>query len=337
MEGLDIVVGTRPDIIKMFPLIFEMDKRKLPFKINYTSQHTMYEMFGSFVDLFGLKEIIEKNLIQEPFYKTVCVYGDTDSCFKKAYEYKRTGRNVLHIEAGLRCEDNFMLEEINRRLVDRITDYFFCPTNTELENIKTEGLIESKLSKNNMAWITGNLISDSIEKILQKNRFRKKEDVDILITIHRRENIYNKDFLILLEQIQKLQKTFKIVFPIHPHTLNKLTFGWEKKINFISPLSYLDFINFLKDCKLVVTDSGGVLEESCILHKPCVVVRKFTERPHAMERNGILCPNYEDLFKLCNISLTDKKTLTYSNPYSCPDKNLSVSEFMCDIIDDFII
>jgi UDP-N-acetylglucosamine 2-epimerase (non-hydrolysing) len=331
-KGIDLVVGTRPDIIKMAPLILELDRRGIPFKIKYTGQHKRFEMFDSFVELFGLNEIVSKNQTAFPYYNVGAVYGDTDSCFKWAYEYKRSGREVLHVEAGLRCADEFMLEEMNRRLTDRISNYFFCPTNGNLRNIFWEGLLT-----NNKAWITGNLISDSLNIILEKlDPNAIKYNVDILVTIHRRENIYNKHFPKLLEQLRRLQEKFEVIFPIHPHTLDKLPKEWKKSLNFMSPLSYLEFIQTLRDAKIVITDSGGVLEESCILRKPCIVTRKYTERLEAMDRNGILCPDYTKLYDLC-LSKIDKDLEDYSNIYDSPASGKTVAETMADLIEEEII
>lgn len=337
-KGIDLVVGTRPDIIKMAPLILELDRRGVPFKIKYTGQHKRFEMFDSFVELFGLKNIFDCHRTVLPYSDIGAVYGDTDSCFKWAYEYKRSGRKVLHIEAGLRCADQFMLEEMNRRLTDRISNYFFCPTLRNLRQIFWEGLLNHYDSfKTNRGWVTGNLISDSLEIILKKlDPNAIKYHVEILVTIHRRENIYNKDFPKLLEQLTKLQKKYAVVFPIHPHTLDKLPKEWKKSINFISPLNYLEFIQTMQDAKLIITDSGGVLEESCILHKPCIVARKYTERPEAMDRNGFLCTNYMSLFDL-SLSKIEKKLEDYLNPYTSPISGKSVTETMADIIEKEII
>jgi len=325
MKGIDLVVSTRPDIIKISPLILEMEKRKLPFKILYTGQHKDFNMFGTFSRQFGVEDILNQKRISEPYYPLVGVYGDTDSCFQQAYNYKRARREVLHIEAGLRCYDQFMFEEINRVLTDRISNYFFCPTVESVHNLVRDNL-------NGKAFLTGNLINDALNFILPSiPPDKRKDEANILITIHRRENILDDDFPILLDQIHEIQKKYSTIFPIHPHTKKVFPKGYEF-IKTCDPLDYVYFIRQLAGSKLVITDSGGVLEECCLLKTKCVVVRTCTERPEAMSRNGTLCINYRHL---CDkVKSIMKTTLPeYSNPYKSPFDGKTVAETMCDILD----
>lgn len=336
-KGIDIVVSTRPDIIKLAPLILELNRRRIPFKIKWTKQHESYEMFTQFARIFYIEDLIKERAVDKPYYGIGAVYGDTDSCFKEAYAYKRSGRRVLHIEAGLRCPDEFMHEEINRRLTDRISNYFFCPTRLNMDNVIQED--PTLRWKRDFAWVTGNLISDALSVAsyasIWDNNFKREpiQDLGILITIHRRENLYNPEFKVLLEQIQKLQKKYNTMFPIHPHT-NFMLSGMETKVDICPPLGYPDFINAMKSAKIVITDSGGVLEECCILHKPCIVVREYTERPEATIRCGKLCPDYSKLEELVEFLMRYRGTELgdYKNPYLSPEKGQIVSETMSNII-----
>lgn len=325
IKGIDLIVSTRPDIIKMSPLILEMNKRKLDFKIHYTGQHTDYNMFKIFAEYFKIDGIINDNITTKPYHSICAVYGDTDSAFQQAYKYKRDGRQVLHIEAGLRCFDQYMYEEINRCLIDRISNFYFIPTLLARDNLIREGINPKFI------YHTGNLISDCIADIYNKIEPSKTQDIDILITIHRRENIYNPMFDVLLNKIIGLQKQYKTIFPLHPHTASKIQNKYLKHLDIIEPLGYHDFINAILNSELVITDSGGVLEECCILKKKCIVIRNCTERPEAIGLNACLEPDYLNLDDIVKF-MFQKNIPVYTNPYISPYNNKNVSETMVDYL-----
>jgi UDP-N-acetylglucosamine 2-epimerase (non-hydrolysing) len=295
-----IILGTRPEIIKMEPIIKYCEKQKIDFFIIHTGQHYSYEMDKIFFKELKIPspkynlevgsgthgkqtgkmlEKIEETLIQEK-PDIVLVEGDTNSVLAGALSAKKLNIKVGHIEAGLRSYDERMPEEFNRKLTDHISDFLFAPTKKAKENLIREGIDEKKI------FVTGNTIVDIVSKYIKKSE--KKENF-ILITLHRQENVDNKEILekILkgLELIRKESK-LKIIYPIHPRTKKRIKeFGLyiPKGIKTINPVGYFDFLELQSNASLVLTDSGGIQEESCILKVPCVTIRRTTERPETVE------------------------------------------------------
>ena len=215
------------------------------------------------------------------------VQGDTDTtlCGGLATNIYNRGKSIkhkiklFHVEAGLRSFDENMPEEINRKIVDNLSEYLFVPTKFELNNLKKENLFKFKKIK-----VVGNTILESLKILERKNLIEYKKKNYFLLTLHRPETVDNKkNFLKLLINLNKIAKKFKtsIIFPIHPRSKKKISNKDLLKLNFIriiKPVNYLKFISFLKSSKLVLTDSGGIQEECYILNKPCVTIRENTER-----------------------------------------------------------
>lgn len=305
-----IILGTRPEIIKMSPIIRLCEKLKLDYSILHTGQHYSYEMDDVFFKdmelpeaeynldvgsethanqtahmMMGIEKIIDK---REP--KVVLIEGDTNTVLAGALVASKLLVKIGHVEAGLRSYDRNMPEEINRIATDHLSDYLFCPTEMAKINLKKEGISESKI------FLTGNTIVDSVYQnleiaernsdILMQMKLEKKDY--FLITSHRQENVDIKNRLLgILNALTQLSKKYDapIVFPIHPRTLKRIKeFNLEtNNIILTKPIGYLDFLLLEANAKLILTDSGGVQEESCILQIPCVTLRDNTERPETIE------------------------------------------------------
>ena len=321
-----IVLSTRPEIIKLSPLIQIFKKKKINFFIVNTNQHYNKLMSKVFFDFFGLPKPkynvranskknenffskalngIEKILLKEKPDKLV-VQGDTNtalagclgaSIFNRKIKFKDQKIKIIHIESGLRSFDNTMPEEINRKLIDQLSDILFVPTAFDINNLKKENLIRGK-----KIYKVGNTISDVIKKVkpvLKKKDFlmkkKLKENDYFLLTLHRPETVDDsrklKNLILIFERIgQKFNK--KIVFPIHPRTqkiIKNISIKRIKYLEFTKPLNFIDFISLMYKSKLVLTDSGGIQEETSLLGIPCITVRTSTERqPSIMKKTNIL-------------------------------------------------
>lgn len=232
---------------------------------------------------------IEKVLCREN-PDVALVEGDTNTVLAGALAAVKLGIKVGHVEAGLRSYDRQMPEEINRVLADHCSDLLFAPTEKSRSILVGEGISEDKI------FVTGNTIVDAVYQNLQiakrKSNVQRRLDIGdgdyFLVTVHRQENVDNeKRFRGILKGLDMAQKEFgfKVVYPIHPRAKKQLkVFSLEvKKVLLIEPLDYLDFLQLESNAKLVLTDSGGVQEEACILRVPCVTLRYNTERPETLE------------------------------------------------------
>ncbi len=229
-----------------------------------------------------MMEKIEKVLeIEQP--DALIVYGDTNSTIAGALAAKKMNIKVVHIEAGLRSFNMKMPEEINRILTDRISDLLSCPTETAINNLKKEGfdnlpiLIEKHgdIMKDAVGYYSQ--FSEKKSSIVKDQKLQKNEFV--LATIHRQENTEDITKLTaIFEALEKIHKTQTVILPIHPRTsavLKKLEI--HPKIQFIDPVGYYDMLELLKNCSMVITDSGGLQKEAFFNKKQCIVVREETE------------------------------------------------------------
>ena len=211
----------------------------------------------------------------------VLVYGDTNSTLAGALAAKKLHRKIAHIEAGLRSFNMKMPEEINRILTDRMSDFLFCPTDTAVKNLKSEGFENFE----SIIFRTGDVMKDSA---LFFSQFSKKPSIElpykfIVCTLHREENTNDINNLTeIFNSFEKISKEIPIILPIHPRTQNiikKFGIGYENILNLhiIEPLGYLEMLYLLKNCSLVMTDSGGLQKEAYFFDKPAVVLREETE------------------------------------------------------------
>jgi len=340
--SIAIVLGTRPEIIKMSPIIRECERRGDDYFILHTGQHYSYSMDRIFFEQLylpdarynlnvgsGLQgkqagrmlEEVEQVLIdEEP--RVVLVQGDTNTVLAGALAASKLHIPVGHVEAGLRSNDRRMPEEINRILTDHISDYLFAPTEESRQNLVQEGILDEKI------FICGNTVVDA----LFQNLSISEETVDplselgvqsggyFLVTAHRQENVDDArrfgDILRALERVAA-EYVVPVIYPMHPRTKKMMKqFSLEVDlVRCIEPLDYLSFLQLEKHAGLILTDSGGVQEEACILRVPCVTLRENTERPEtvAVGANVFAGTNPEAIVEGARRMMERKRT--WENPY----------------------
>jgi UDP-N-acetylglucosamine 2-epimerase (non-hydrolysing) len=349
-----IVIGTRPEIIKMAPLIRACQKRKLDFFILHTGQHYSYEMDRKFFEDLELpspkynlnvggqeyrkqvgmmiREIM--NVLAKEKPEIVFVQGDTNSVLAAALAANKLGIKLGHHEAGLRSHDLSMLEETNRIITDHISDFLFVPTQDALQNIEDEGI-------NSYKFLTGNTVVDAVNENLQisdrKSSIMIKMDLQkkgfMLVTAHRAENVDSKERLQgIVDGLGLVAQKFKvpIIFPIHPRTSKNLAhFGitLPPEIVLTEPLGYLDFLQLEANARLIITDSGGLQEEACILQVPCVTIRDNTERPETIEAGVNILAGTESQTILASV----EKMMAYSGKWTNPFGDGKAGEKIIDI------
>lgn len=302
-----IILGTRPEIIKMSPIIRQCEERKLNYFILHTNQHYSQNLDKVFFDELELpkpkynlrvgsgthaEEIgkmvmgIEKVLLKEK-PNIVLIEGDTNTVLAGAIAATKLGIKVGHVEAGLRSYDRRMPEEINRILTDHCSDFLFAPTEKQKEILLGEGISKEKI------FVTGNTIVDAVyqnsKMILHGHPERSEGSPYFLLTVHRPENVDNKEtFKKILKGIDLIFEKYSlpIIYPIHPRSkkmLEKFKLKTPKGLKLIDPVGFWEFLRLEKGAQLIFTDSGGVQEESCILKIPCVTLRDNTERPETID------------------------------------------------------
>jgi UDP-N-acetylglucosamine 2-epimerase (non-hydrolysing) len=339
---ISIILGTRPEIVKFSPIIRECSRLSLDYFILHTGQHYSYNMDKVFFEQLNLPEAkynldvgsgshghqtgkmlagIEEVLLKES-PNVVLVEGDTNTVLAGALAAVKLGIKVGHIEAGLRSYDRNMPEEINRVLADHCSDYLFVPTQKSKEILLHEGIEEKKV------FLVGNTVVDALYQNLEIAKSKSKifntlgveSGQYMLATAHRQENVDDKKkFTGLIRGLQIVQSEFKVplIYPIHPRAKKQLDqFGIDHTgITLIEPLDYLAFLQLESKAKLVLTDSGGVQEETCIMGVPCVTLRDNTERPETLEvgSNILSGTNPDKILEAARISCAFKKS--WVNPF----------------------
>lgn len=305
-----IVVGTRPEIIKMAPLVRACAERAVPFLLLHTGQHYSYEMDGVFFEELGLP-VPHANLSVgsgtqayqvgaivsgiAPIFERekpdwVLVEGDTNSVLAAALAGQKLGLKVGHVEAGLRSYDRAMPEEINRILTDHLSDHLYAPTEHSKGILLGEGVAEARIR------VTGNTVVD--ELLLQRPRaeatgaaarFGVAPKRYAVATVHRAENTDHEERLrgIVRGLSEAAAATgLEVLCAVHPRTtqrLGALGLAWGPGVRALPPLPYLDFLGLHAQAALTLTDSGGLQEEACCLGVPCVTLRDNTERPESVQ------------------------------------------------------
>lgn len=310
MKKIHLVVGARPNFMKMAPLYREFSKYPDEFEVKliHTGQHYDEKMSKFFFDDLELPipdeylevgsgthgeqtaKIIaryEKVLFRDK-PDVVIVAGDVNSTVACALDAVKLHIPVAHLEAGLRSFARTMPEEINRIMTDAISDYLLTPSPDADKNLMNEGVSADKI------YYVGNIMIDSLVRFrdkAQKSEILEKYSLDeqkyALITLHRPSNVDNKrGFEIILDAFAEISKHIKLVFPIHPRSKKQLkTFNLTEKVEkckdllLIEPVGYYDFIKLQMESKFILTDSGGIQEESTFMGIPCLTLRKQTERP----------------------------------------------------------
>jgi len=312
MIDVDLIVGARPNFIKIAPIIHAIDKynsgasRMLNYRFIHTGQHydkNLSDVFfkelqipepainlqaGSGTQAQQTAQIMlgyESLLITKPA-KWCLVVGDVTSTLACAIVAKKQQMQLAHIEAGLRSGDRNMPEEINRLVTDSITDLFFTTTPKASQILISEGVAKEKIH------FTGNTMIDTLLANIYNlkapyliSQDNIKENKFILVTLHRPSNVDNVNKLIqILEVIAANTQNLPIIFPIHPRTKKVLEQSGYNNMRFkyTEPLPYLEFMYLVKNCMMVITDSGGITEETTVLGKPCLTLRNTTERPETV-------------------------------------------------------
>ncbi|TXG37144.1 non-hydrolyzing UDP-N-acetylglucosamine 2-epimerase [Seonamhaeicola maritimus] len=325
---ITIIAGARPNFMKIAPIIEAIQtKRKhginIKHRLVHTGQHydknlshTFFEELqiplpdinlevksGTQAEQTGAIMIaFEKELEQNPC-DLVLVVGDVTSTMACTIVAKKHRVKVAHVEAGIRSGDMDMPEEINRIVTDSLTDYFFTTSDYANQNLKTLGISASNI------FFVGNVMIDTLLKNESRfkkpsfwNSFKLEPKKYLVLTLHRPSNVDEEIKLkILITKISVLSENYKIIFPVHPRTkkhLNNLNLNF-KNLKFVNPLGYLEFNYLVKHSLAVLTDSGGITEETTVLNIPCITLRKSTERPETCEvGTNVLVGN--DLEKLSN-------------------------------------
>ena len=323
MKKILLIFGTRPEAIKMAPLVKEFKKNKINFdtKVCVTAQHR--EMLDQVLEFFEISPDYDLDLMKPcqnlynltatiikslkpilddygPDY--VFVHGDTTTTMASSIASFYSGAKVCHVEAGLRTFNKLspFPEEINRQIAGRVCDYHFAPTPTSKENLLKENI------ENHTILVTGNTVIDALFESVNrvknlsnptiesiKSELKNGQDV-ILVTGHRRENHGDgfERICLALKEIAEKKPEVKIIYPVHlnPNVQEpvKRHLSNLKNIMLIDPLSYPDFIWLMNRCNLIITDSGGIQEEAPSLGKPVLVMRDTTERPEAVDAGTVL-------------------------------------------------
>ena len=348
MKKVMTVFGTRPEAIKMCPLILELKKcRELQTIVCLTGQHKeMLEQVMNVFDvkadynlsimkdrqtlnmitasvLMGVEEVLKK---ERP--DIVLVHGDTTTSFTAALSSFNLNIPVAHVEAGLRTYNlkSPYPEEFNRQAIDIFSDIYFAPTETAKRNLLLEGKSEDQIV------VTGNTVIDALKTTVKddyENEYLMWAEGSrlILMTAHRRENIGTamEDMFQAVRQIVDENEDVKLIYPVHKNPavreiVSRYLAGHDR-IRLIDPLDVFDFHNFINKCYLVLTDSGGIQEEAPSLGKPVLVLRDTTERPEGVEAGTLklVGTKKEDVDREISSLLNDKKAYMdmsrASNPY----------------------
>lgn len=308
------ILGTRPEIIKSYPLI-----NKLKANVLFTGQHYNKNMSDYFFDLIKNSEIhkvnknykimshneitdnLKTNIIKiNPSH--IFVQGDTNSTLYGAVAAKYLNKKLIYLESGQRSYDLSQVEEYNRYIVSQIADVNFCNHRNNVEALLKEGINKNKI------FLTGSTVYSSLSGILQNiNKDMINLQNYILLTLHRPENTDNLQKL--FEMLSKLNNLdFKIKFIIHPRIdtkeINKSLKNFHN-IKIIKPTNYKKFIEYVICSKFIISDSGGLQEEAAILQKVLLIPRKYTERPELLDSYNFLAKNTSELIKLTKKALND--------------------------------
>lgn len=346
------VFGTRPEAIKMCPLVKALEKdNRIESIVCATAQHR--EMLDTVLDIFDVKPQYDLNVmshgqtivdvsnkvltgvdkvIKECNPDIVLVHGDTSTTLNGALAAFYNQKPIGHVEAGLRTGDIYspFPEEANRKLTGAITTLHFSATESNRANLERENI-------HNNIYITGNTVIDALLSVVDKNhKFEDKNlnNIDfenkkiVLLTAHRRENWGDpmKDIFAAVKELVTKNQDVNVIFPMHKNPLirelaNESFKGVEDKIHLIEPLEYVDFANLMAKCYLIMTDSGGIQEEAPALGKPVIVLRTETERPEAVKAGTVKLAGIkkEDIFNIADELINNEEAYNKMahavNPY----------------------
>ena len=343
------IFGTRPEAIKMAPLVKELEKREeIESIVCVTAQHR--EMLDQVLETFDIKPDYDLNImkqgqtlgdittraltglervIKECKPDIVLVHGDTTTTFAGALAAFYNQVSIGHVEAGLRTYDKYspFPEEMNRQMVDCMTDMYFAPTDLSKTNLLKQNIDESKI------YVTGNTAIDAMSTTVDENythpelEWISKNERLILLTAHRRENL-GEPMYNIFRAIKRIVDEFsdvKVIYPIHLNPkvrdIAKEVFANCDRVKLIEPLEVFDFHNFQNKSYIIMTDSGGIQEEAPSLGKPVLVLRDTTERPEGIAAGTLKLVGtdentiYEETKRLLTDKIEYEKMSKASNPY----------------------
>lgn len=297
--------------MKVAPLFHALNSHEgIRTRLIHTGQHHSDEMYLSLIRLFNLPDPgrinpLTSNAFQQK-YEIAKVYlsriaevrpdvtvvvGDVTSSLVCGLLAKSMGIKLAHVEAGLRNFDLSMPEEFNRTMIDKVSDFHFTSSEDANENLVAEGISDTIHFVGNIMIDSYFLVKEQIDNSIILQELNLQHNKYALVTIHRQSNVDNQEVLqSLLGELERVSELIKLVIPIHPRTKSRIVeFGFQdflsaKNICFLSPQSYTDFMKLLKFSEFVITDSGGVQEETTFFGIPCLTMRKDTERPITITR-----------------------------------------------------
>lgn len=361
MARIVTIIGTRPEIIKMAPVVKAIDGLRHEHVLVHSGQHydlLMDRIFFQDMELrdpdrqFELKEQPPHLQVATTMRQVaevtqdadlVVVHGDTNTTVAGALLGNKQGHPVAHVEAGIRSFDKTMPEEVNRILADQVSTLLFSPTETAKENLRRENVTGG-------VHVVGNSVIDALMQNLaiaeKRSDIMKKLDLQprgyLLLTFHRAENVDDKARLAqALDAFEAAAKEagLPILFPIHPRTTRRLKdFGLEKRaaglssLRRIEPTGYLDMLVLEKNAALVMTDSGGLQEESCFFQVPCVTLRENTERPETLEIGcNVLAGTDPD-----RVEAAVRKQMAIPRSWTNPYGDGTTGRRIADLVDAFL-
>ena len=359
-----VVYGTRPEYIKLYPVVLELQKRQIPYKFICTNQHA--ELVEKIEDQIGLKPDIRLNVYQSgqslgsltakitlqleaifnQFKPQLCIaQGDTISAFLAGLSAFGNGVKVGHVEAGLRTYDlqQPFPEEGYRQMLSRIADFNFCTSDISKNNLISENISSTKIS------VVGNTVIDSLEHVKNKLNLTQLDWTDkksILVTSHRRENWGQKEENIssAIFTLAKTHPELDFIWPMHPNPVLRESIYKIKaefavqNVALIEPLEYLDLIQLMNQCRLIITDSGGIQEEAPSFGIPVIVTRDATERPEGVTAGfahivGTDTQKIIQTFESLHAGFDHQKFATRPNPYG----DGTSSKQILDILDTSVL
>lgn len=356
-EKILITASTRPEIIKLFPVIRELEKRKIDYCFAATGQHYSRALYDVFFEELGIRKpeynaeigsgshaeqtaralLALEKIIKHAKPFLVVTQGDTNSTLSSALAAVKLGIPCAHVEAGLRSFDMRMPEEVNRILADHCSQLLFAPTEISADNLLREGIEKEKI------FITGNTIVDAISYCIKLAERKAEINFDIpdefaLMTLHRQENVDERERL--KEILSGVSHShIPVLFPVHPRTEKKIkefslkNFFKNSSIKLLEPLSYFSFLFLLKRVSFVLTDSGGVQEEAATLKIPCITLRYNTERVETLISGiNILAPEKNDIIKALRIIRSREmieKVKHAKNPFGDGNAGKRIVEIIC--------
>ena len=371
-----VILGTRPEGIKLAPVVLTLRERGFNVKVVATGQHA--EMLLQVTDFFGIEvdlldcmnaDLLEntacmaralKSKLLEERPDAIMVQGDTLSCYMGAYTGFHLKIPVMHVEAGLRSKDKFspFPEEIYRKLTDALSDIFFAPTPKAVENLLSEGVSKDRI------LLTGNTVVDAVHVALKRlNREKVKEEIEsltgkkldtyegiVFITSHRREN-FGEPLRSIRDAVVELSKRYDSLFflwSVHKNPeVRKVVMsglkGLPENLSLVDPLTYPQTVYVFEKSKIIITDSGGLQEEACVFRKPVLITRNVSERPEVVEVGlgrivGTEKENIVKSFDEVYVNYDKYASLEFENPYGDGKASERIADFLiCPKVMDFIL